>query len=160
VARTRAEAGLKTALAELAEQRAAHERTTAERDAAHAEAAAEKTGRHHAEMALAARIEEIVTLTRLMRARESGARASGAVNSLLDRPGLRLLPRALRIQQQMAWLRQSGIFDAEWYARAYPDVAAAGIDPLRHFVQYGAAEGRAPNAAAAGGSVEKGSQTE
>ncbi len=135
-------------------------RAEAERDAAHAEAAAEKTGRHQAEMALAARIEEIVTLTRLMRARESGARASGAVNSLLDRPGLRLLPRALRIRQQMAWLRQSGIFDAEWYARAYPDVAAAGIDPLRHFVQHGAAEGRAPNAAAAGGSAEKGNQTE
>ena len=158
--RSRAEAGLKTALAELAEQRAARQQAETERDAARTEAGTEKTGRQQAEAALAARIEEIVALTRLMRAREAAARAGGTVATLLDRQGSRLLPRALRIRRQMAWMRQSGMFDAEWYGRAYPDVAAAGIDPLRHFIEYGAAEGRAPNAAAAGGNSENGIRTE
>ena len=158
--RSRAEAGLKTALAELAEQRAARQQAETERDAARTEAGTEKTGRQQAEAALAARIEEIVALTRLMRAREAAARAGGTVATLLDRQGSRLLPRALRIRRQMAWMRQSGMFDAEWYGRAYPDVAAAGIDPLRHFIEYGAAEGRAPNAAAAGGNGENGIKTE
>jgi hypothetical protein len=38
----------------------------------------------------------------------------------------------------------SKIFDAAWYLRKYPDVAAARIDPLRHYLKYGAAEGRRP----------------
>jgi glycosyltransferase involved in cell wall biosynthesis len=36
-------------------------------------------------------------------------------------------------------------FDVEYYARCYPDVAAAGIDPFEHFVSYGYREGRAPS---------------
>jgi hypothetical protein len=35
-------------------------------------------------------------------------------------------------------------FDREYYARAYPDVAQAGVDPLRHYVTYGWREGRKP----------------
>jgi hypothetical protein len=38
------------------------------------------------------------------------------------------------------------LFDAEWYLREYPDVAAADIDPLRHYLRFGRAEGRSPNA--------------
>lgn len=37
------------------------------------------------------------------------------------------------------------LFDPDWYLRTYPDVAAAGIDPLRHYLQFGAAEGRDPS---------------
>ena len=36
-------------------------------------------------------------------------------------------------------------FDKEFYLARNPDVAAAGIDPYRHFVQYGWREGRDPN---------------
>ncbi|MDB5456245.1 MAG: hypothetical protein JWP92_1830 [Caulobacter sp.] len=36
------------------------------------------------------------------------------------------------------------LFDAAWYLQAYPDVAAAGIDPLAHFVSF-PAERRNPN---------------
>jgi glycosyltransferase involved in cell wall biosynthesis len=36
-------------------------------------------------------------------------------------------------------------FDVEYYARSYPDVAAAGIDPFEHFVLYGYREGRSPS---------------
>jgi hypothetical protein len=35
-------------------------------------------------------------------------------------------------------------FDADWYLRAYPDVASAGLNPRRHFVRHGRAEGRDP----------------
>lgn len=36
------------------------------------------------------------------------------------------------------------VFDAEWYLAHYPDVAAEGIDPWRHFRARGEAEGRSP----------------
>ena len=37
------------------------------------------------------------------------------------------------------------LFDRDWYLQAYPDVAAAGIDPLTHFLGF-PAERRNPNA--------------
>jgi GT2 family glycosyltransferase/glycosyltransferase involved in cell wall biosynthesis len=37
------------------------------------------------------------------------------------------------------------IFDADWYVRRYPDVAASPADPLDHFLRYGLYEGRDPN---------------
>jgi hypothetical protein len=37
------------------------------------------------------------------------------------------------------------LLDAEFYLRTNPDVAAARMDPLKHYVKYGAAEGRQPN---------------
>ncbi len=40
----------------------------------------------------------------------------------------------------------TGLFDAEWYLQRYPDVAAAGFDPLRHYCGPGRREQRAPNA--------------
>lgn len=40
------------------------------------------------------------------------------------------------------------IFDALWYLQAYPDVAAAGLDPWNHYDQFGRAEGRLPHAIA------------
>jgi GT2 family glycosyltransferase/glycosyltransferase involved in cell wall biosynthesis len=42
------------------------------------------------------------------------------------------------------------LFDAEWYAESNPDVARAGKDSRRHFLEYGLAEGRSPNAFFAG----------
>lgn len=40
-------------------------------------------------------------------------------------------------------------FDSAWYLRQYPDIAASGVDPWRHFFRHGYAEGRLPNAACA-----------
>jgi hypothetical protein len=37
------------------------------------------------------------------------------------------------------------VFDAEFYLRANPDVAAARMDPLKHYLKYGAAEQRQPH---------------
>lgn len=38
------------------------------------------------------------------------------------------------------------LFDIAWYCTKYPDVAAAKLDPIRHYFDNGAREGRNPNA--------------
>jgi glycosyltransferase involved in cell wall biosynthesis len=40
---------------------------------------------------------------------------------------------------------RSGSFDRDWYLNEYPDVAAAGIDAIDHYLRYGAAGGLNPN---------------
>jgi glycosyltransferase involved in cell wall biosynthesis len=42
-------------------------------------------------------------------------------------------------------LLRSQLFDGKWYLRRYPDVAAARLDPLTHYIRHGAREGRNPN---------------
>src|SRR5450631_2868134 len=42
-------------------------------------------------------------------------------------------------------IRAAGLFDDKFYLKTYPDVAAAGIDPLLHYLLHGASEGRWPN---------------
>ena len=54
---------------------------------------------------------------------------------------------AARRQQQSRLIRESELFDANWYMATYPDVAAARIDPAVHFVDLGWREGRNPSAA-------------
>lgn len=45
----------------------------------------------------------------------------------------------------VASLEEAGIFDADWYAERYRDVALTGLDPLSHFAQFGWALGRWPS---------------
>lgn len=53
-------------------------------------------------------------------------------------------------KKRRSWALQliaaSGLFDAEWYLENNPDVADAGVDPLRHYLERGGFEGRAPSA--------------
>jgi len=37
------------------------------------------------------------------------------------------------------------VFDRAFYLRTNPDVAAAGVDPLKHYLKHGAAEQRQPH---------------
>jgi glycosyltransferase involved in cell wall biosynthesis/SAM-dependent methyltransferase len=41
-------------------------------------------------------------------------------------------------------LSESEFFDAEWYLTANPDVRSAGLDPARHYLDFGASEGKKP----------------
>ena len=50
-----------------------------------------------------------------------------------------------REQQIEQAISEAKLFDARFYLERYPDIAAAGVDPLRHFVRDGAAEGRSPH---------------
>lgn len=40
---------------------------------------------------------------------------------------------------------ESEMFDADWYLEQNPSIAAAGTNPLTHYLRWGAAEGRDPN---------------
>lgn len=41
---------------------------------------------------------------------------------------------------------ESGVFDSAYYIEQYPDLAENGVDPLAHYLKYGAEEGRNPSA--------------
>ncbi|MCW5696462.1 MAG: hypothetical protein KIS96_06960 [Bauldia sp.] len=43
----------------------------------------------------------------------------------------------------IAMIRESGLFDEDWYLATYPD--AAGSDPVRHYLETGAARGYDPS---------------
>src|SRR5687767_3932431 len=49
------------------------------------------------------------------------------------------------VRQDSQLIERSGLFDREWYLKQYPDVAETKMDPIKHYLRYGAAEGRDPN---------------
>ena len=51
-----------------------------------------------------------------------------------------------QLKKQAKILQRSGLFDNQWYLTNYPDVAASKVDPAEHYLEFGAAEGRKPNA--------------
>jgi GT2 family glycosyltransferase/glycosyltransferase involved in cell wall biosynthesis len=56
-----------------------------------------------------------------------------------------MLTKAIRLLRDMRLVAASGLFVPEWYLQQNPDVAAAGVNPLRHYVSIGGCEGRDPN---------------
>lgn len=103
------------------------------------------------------RFGEIASLTRLLaeaEAREEQARAeadwlreTGAVllngSTGRKRRGLRaLLPASFHGRRVRRLLKDLGLFDEEAYLASNPDVAAAGMDPLHHYLQHGIHEQR------------------
>jgi len=59
------------------------------------------------------------------------------------------LPRYVRegilLLRDMRLIASSGLFARDWYLARYPDVARAGVNPVRHYLRRGAIEGRDPN---------------
>ena len=53
-------------------------------------------------------------------------------------------PKAEAGRAAAALLRKSSLFDAQWYLARYPDVSSSGMDPLRHYLEFGWREGRDP----------------
>lgn len=49
-----------------------------------------------------------------------------------------------RLEAERQVIRQSLLFDSNWYLETYPDVAKAGIDPIQHYLSVGWQEGRDP----------------
>lgn len=58
---------------------------------------------------------------------------------------LRSTLERLRRAKHIRAIRRSGLFDAVWYLARNPDVSAQRIDPVKHYVCSGAAEGRDPS---------------
>jgi hypothetical protein len=50
-----------------------------------------------------------------------------------------------RLSNEIRAVRQSGLFDEVWYLHRHPDVVAAGMNPILHYVEHGLQEDRAPN---------------
>ncbi|RDH92481.1 MAG: hypothetical protein DIZ79_03335 [endosymbiont of Lamellibrachia luymesi] len=65
--------------------------------------------------------------------------------SVLTKP-FKLTNKAQKREKRLVNLmKDSGLFDEAWYLAEYPDVAEAGIDPVQHYLRYGASEGRNPS---------------
>jgi GT2 family glycosyltransferase len=53
--------------------------------------------------------------------------------------------RRLREDLDLHSIESSNVFDRDWYLQSYADVRYAGIDPILHYLRYGADEGRDPS---------------
>ena len=85
------------------------------------------------------RIEHCSTLcSRVTKRRTSRRRSLSQLGTWLLPP----TPRKLNYLRRYLVLRRSGEFDVDSYLLGNPDVLAAGIDPLMHYVEYGRDEGR------------------
>ncbi|MBI5429088.1 MAG: glycoside hydrolase family 99-like domain-containing protein [Nitrosomonadales bacterium] len=51
------------------------------------------------------------------------------------------------VTQLIHVIRESGMLDAEWYLKEYPDVTMLNMDPVEHYVRYGEKLGRRPGVA-------------
>jgi hypothetical protein len=100
--------------------------------------------------ALQARLE--TTAARLGATAAELGRSSDRLQAILASRGWRLLSVYYRCRKALSRFRprfvsdehliaRSGLFDASWYLVQYPDVQRAGIDPLKHYLQDGAAAG-------------------
>ncbi len=54
-------------------------------------------------------------------------------------------PESKSLKRQVSLVKASGLFNQEWYLASYPDVAKEGIDPIAHYLKFGAKEGRNPS---------------
>jgi hypothetical protein len=51
----------------------------------------------------------------------------------------------IRRNRNARLLAASKLFDRDWYIGQYPDVREAGVDPVLHYLEHGASEGRNPS---------------
>ena len=66
-------------------------------------------------------------------------------NRLISGRMTRIVKEGVSLLRDMRLVSASGLFDKDWYLRRNPDVAQAGVSPLRHYLRRGALEGRDPN---------------
>ncbi len=53
--------------------------------------------------------------------------------------------QSIQLIRDKRLIGESGLFSHGWYLRQYPDVASSGVDPIEHYLRYGASEARDPN---------------
>jgi hypothetical protein len=63
------------------------------------------------------------------------------------REPIKTLRRFLRDRRAIRIIARSNLFDRDWYLKTNRDVAERGIDPICHYVAFGASEERNPSAA-------------
>src|SRR5690606_26219124 len=55
------------------------------------------------------------------------------------------IARFQKMRNELRLLKQSSLFDNDWYLNKYEDVAKSKIDPAKHYLRWGAQEGRDPS---------------
>lgn len=98
------------------------------------------------------RFAELASLSRILieeenqrKRLETQSRWLRQVNEVVLRKGKwwwQLMPRQWQQRMRLRAVARAGLFDADAYVRAYPDVARSGQDPLRHYVAHGLDENR------------------
>lgn len=109
------------------------------------------TARAAAEHKLALRFDEVARLTAML-ADEAGKAGQAGSNADWLREVARisegfpkwwaLMPKGWRRKRELARYEGHRLFDARQYLETYPDVALFGMDPIRHYILHGMAEGR------------------
>ncbi len=128
---------------ELAEADAAHERRRSQFMEQEIEAGHRSAERVRAELA---RLERSPSWRLLAPVRHLGEAAAAA--RTVGPGSVAALARVCRQPQAIAdavAIVRSGLFDADFYRRHYPDVDRSGRAPLLHYLAWGSAEGRWPN---------------
>lgn len=106
---------------------------------------------HAAQSNIKARFQELATLTKLLNDAEDISSAAQdqrewlvQLYSAVDKQPWwwSLIPKGWKTRRQHDRLRRMKLFDAQMYLELYPDIAAVGMDPVRHYVQHGMIEGR------------------
>ncbi len=89
-------------------------------------------------------LEKMIGTLKLAQYKSATENARLAARRRLSRP---LHWLNVRAKKRADWklVKSSGSFDQDWYLENYPDVRGAGIDPIAHYLEYGAAEGRDPS---------------
>lgn len=64
----------------------------------------------------------------------------------LAKPFMRTRKGVSQLKQDIKVIKDSGLFDSDWYLENNPDVAISEMDPVEHFVTHGASEMRDPSA--------------
>ena len=65
----------------------------------------------------------------------------------LDIPAVKRAKKSRKARRELQLIEESGLFDAGWYLRTYPDVAedhVAARNPALHYLKFGGFEGRNP----------------
>jgi len=71
-------------------------------------------------------------------------RAVDMIAAMLDMP-LHSIKKVYRLYRSLSLIKRSGLFDPQYYLEQNPDVRASGMDPAKHYLQFGAREGRNPS---------------
>lgn len=102
------------------------------------------------------------SFARLLGKRQAGIDADDTIKILADfknwesmaehngKAGLAVIRNAenenRNLDRHVSLIQSSALFDADWYLKEYPDVKTNGMDPLVHFIRFGAKEKRNPSA--------------
>lgn len=97
------------------------------------------------------RFGELATLTKFLQSAETAHRKAEQDRAWLAEVQTQLaelpmwwafLSESERSKRKLHKLNRAGLFDGQAYLDLYPDVAEAGMDPLRHYLLHGMEEGR------------------